>query len=373
MFVVRPRSGCFAILAALSLSLGSLCSQVQAADLATLFQAYQAAMAEGDASAVKEKAAAVYEYAQQNLPQDSKSRAAAELNFGKALFASKDYQRAEQVLEEALNTYQQAYGEKAQELVDPYLELAKAVAGNQRASWAHQRTYKKYIRKALRIVADTQGKDSLLYAIVSLEAGRVSLDLAKAPEARGYLEDAHAAFSGPHSKYQLQRFYANFYLGKYHMAKKQHSSAREYLEAALEIADQKGVPDGTLEMTTRAFLVDIYDSLGEEEKSIAQCRTIGSMVPFDMDQEPKPLFRRMPEYPEAALNNGQEGFAVVNFTISDSGIPRDIKAIETEGSKSFGFAAEEYVKRLRYAPRFEGGEPVDTPDRKVKVKFSMGK
>ncbi|WP_226664694.1 energy transducer TonB [Microbulbifer aggregans] len=346
---------------------------VTAAELGALFSSYQAAVNGGDRDVIVEAAAAVYDEAKASLPESSKSRAAATLNYSKALFGAREYMRAESVSGEAVALYEVAYGEDAIELVDPYLELARTTVGNLRESSGHRATYKRYTRKALSVAKRAEGKDSYLYAVVSLEVGRIALDYDHSPQAGIYLKDAQEAFSGPFSKYLLNNFLANFYLGKFHMARGSRADARSYLEAALGVVEQEAGPDSALEMTARAFLVDIYESLGEPELSAIQCRAIGKMVPFDMDQEPKPLFRRLPEYPRAALQSGREGYAIVNFTISDSGIPTDIKAVETSGSKSFGKAAEDFIKGLRYAPRFEAGEPVDTPGREMKISFSMAK
>ena len=358
------------LLAALFMS-GLLAIGAQASELGTLFAAYQSAVKKGDAPEVRQSAAAVYEYTQKTFPEDNKNRAAATLNYTKALFADREYELAEEVAWEALARYESAYGEDSLDLVDPQLELARAIAGNSRASMEHRRTFNRHIHKALNLVEEHRGKDSALYAVVALDAGRISLDQAGSRKARKYLEIAREAFNGPYQEHTLKRFLASFYLGKFYMAKEQYRTARPYLESALEVADTEGAPDSALELTARAFLVDIYEQVGEEEMSIAQCRAIGQMVPFNMDQEPTSLFQRMPEYPASALRNHREGYAVVKFTISDTGIPDDVTAIETGGSTSFGGAAEEYVKRLRYAPRFVDGKAVDTPDRKVKISFNL--
>lgn len=344
---------------------------IYASELGELFASYQAAVEGGDAKQVRETAAAVYEYTKQRFPEDNKNRAAAALNYTKSLFADRQYALAEEVASEALALYESVYGEGSVDLIDPHLELARAIASNSRASWNHRKSFYRHAEKALRIAEEHSGEDSALYALAALDAGRISLDQAGSRRAEGYLKVAHAAFDGPHKKYSLRRFLSKFYLGKYYMAQNRYSTAMPYLESALDLADIEGSPDSRMEMTARAFLVDVYENLGETEKSIAQCRAIGEMVPFDMDQEPTSLIKRSPKYPMSALRNRREGYAIVNFTIADNGIPTDIVALETGGSKSFGDAAEDYVKELRYAPRFVDGKAVDTPDRKVKIKFSL--
>ena len=364
---------CYGFIFTLAIWGGLPAADAYASELSTLFATYQAAVDSRDTERVRKSAEAVYKFAKAHFPENNKNRAAATLNYAKSLFAERKYTLAEEVSAEALTLYERVYGENSVDLIDPHLEMARTIASNSRASWDHRKSFYRHAEKALERAEEHSGKESALYALVALDAGRISLDQAGSRRAEGYLEVAHEAFDGPHKEYSLRRFLSKFYLGKYYMAQNRYSKAMPYLESALEVADVEGNPDSRLEMTARAFLVDVYENLGETEKSIAQCRAIGEMVPFDMDQEPVSLIQRSPKYPMSALRNRNEGYAIVNFTIADNGIPKDIVALETAGSKSFGGAAEDFVKELRYAPRFVDGKAVDTPDRKIKISFKLAK
>lgn len=339
-----------------------------AGELGDRFQDYQKALESDDRGRIVEAAEAVYRVAEK-LPEANKNFAAAALNYGKALIATNDWRRAGVYLKKSLASYEKIYGDRSTQSIDVLLELARARAGD--VGHSQRWRYRRYIGDALEIAAEREGEDSALHSIVSLEAGKIALDSAADPRAKEYLQDAYTAFSGPWKNSQLNHFYSAFYLGKYYLARNRYDEAEPMLLEALDLAEVKGSKASPLELTTRAFLVEVYEEMEQPEKSIAQCRAIGKARPFDMNREPEPIFSRRLEYPRMALDSHREGYAVARFTISDTGFAEDIEILDTEGSSGFGRAAIKYLEQARYAPRYVGGEPVGTPDRKMKFQFNM--
>ncbi|GAB2904468.1 TonB family protein [Microbulbifer echini] len=345
--------------------------QVNASELGDLFDNYQAALKGGNLSEVVASAETVYGFCESNLPDSSKSRAAATLNYGMALASFGKKSEAELYLRKAVKRYQSIYGEDALEVISPLMELAKSLAEDfQRSS---RPEYRRPLKKALKIAKLQKGEESAFYAILSFEAGQIAMDYARDTWAYRYLVAAQDAFSGPFKEHTYYGFLSDFYLGKYLMLKGKYKEAEPYLLNALELADIEENRDEQLELVARAFLVEIFEKTGQVERSIEQCRRIGQATPFDMDQEPQPLFSPGLKYPKAALRTNMEGHVVASFTISDTGIPIDIEILETKGTKEFGRAAEEYLAGSRFAPRFIEGTPVETPDRRIRFNFNIAK
>ena len=343
-------------------------SIVHAGELGDRFQEYQKAVAQKDPEQIAATAKSVFAVVE-NYPIDNKNFAAAAMNYGNALIALKKPKEAEVYLEKSLESYRKIYGENGVELITPLLTLARIRANE--VDLNRKLRYRSYIEDSLDIAESNKGDDSLLYAKVNLEAGKIALDMAKERRAHKYLEKAHAAFSGPFEKDTYGKFYSAFYLGKYYLSRKQYKKAEPLFVEALDVVDIESGKDGQLELTTRAFLVETYEELGLQDKSIEQCRAIGKATPFDMDQEPVPLFKRTLEYPTSALEQRREGYAVARFTISDSGFAENVEILESKGSSSFAEAAKKYLEQARYAPRFVDGSPVETPDRKMKFSFHL--
>lgn len=340
----------------------------EAGELGERFREYKEALSTRDPAKIAAAAEVVYRVADK-LPEDNKNYAAAAMNYGKALIDIHEYDKAELYLKKSVKSHRRAYGDKDARVIDPLLALARARAEN--VGHSDRYRYRNYIHDALEIAEASGGKQSPLYATVNLEAGKIALDSAKEWRALNYLDDAYQAFSGPLKDHISKRFLSALYLGKYYMARNQYKRAEPLLVEALQLIDGASDKDSQLELTTRAFLVEVYEELGQQEKSIEQCRAIGGATPFNMNQEPEPLFTRGLQYPPAALDSHAEGYAIARFTISDSGLAEDIEILETKGSSSFGSAAEKYLREARYAPRFVDGKPVSTPDRQIKFHFNM--
>lgn len=74
-----------------------------------------------------------------------------------------------------------------------------------------------------------------------------------------------------------------------------------------------------------------------------------------------------------AADDTEEGFVKVSFDVSSSGKPRNVSIIEESQTQRVYSArrAKEYVRTSKYRPRFENGEPVDTPGVKVKIPLRL--
>nr|WP_255775450.1 TonB family protein [Microbulbifer sediminum] len=339
-----------------------------AGELAERFTEYQQALKANDAEKIAAAAEGVY-LAAESLSDSNANYAVAALNYGKALTRVKKLDQAETYLQKSLESHRKVYGEDDPRVIDPLLALAGLEAIQ---SWNGLKgKYRTFIRESLELAEKLEGKDSLLYANVALEAGKIALERAKDSWAISYLQPAYDAFSGPHRQYRRKHFFSAFYLGKYYLAREQFAAAEPMLADALQVVDSADSGDSTLEMMTRAFLVKVYEEMGDADSATEQAQAIGRAKPFDMNQEPEPLFRRTVEYPPKALKHRQEGYAVARFTITDTGLVEDIEIIEYDGSEAFGEAVIDFLEEARFAPRFVDGQPVSTADRKMKFSFNL--
>ena len=79
-----------------------------------------------------------------------------------------------------------------------------------------------------------------------------------------------------------------------------------------------------------------------------------------------------PVYPSRALDQGLEGYVVLEFTIDKRGRVRKPKVVETEPSSGvFNSSAIKAVRKYRYEPRIIRGEPVEVSGVKVKQTFKI--
>jgi len=98
----------------------------------------------------------------------------------------------------------------------------------------------------------------------------------------------------------------------------------------------------------------------------------GRFVGGRSDRGMMPLVRVEPDYPESASRQGLEGWVVVEFTVTSSGVVKDPRVLHAEPQRIFDQAAMKSVLRWRYSPQVENGVPVDKQAR-VKIVFQLPK
>ena len=98
-------------------------------------------------------------------------------------------------------------------------------------------------------------------------------------------------------------------------------------------------------------------------------RSIDAEVSVQVDQEPRPLRKPNPKYPEAALRANKEDVVTLEATIGVDGKATDIKVVKPKG---FGFdeAAVEALKKARYTPAKRGGKAVPRRVR-IRIRFTL--
>jgi protein TonB len=89
------------------------------------------------------------------------------------------------------------------------------------------------------------------------------------------------------------------------------------------------------------------------------------------DRDAVPLVRIEPDYPMQARQRGQEGWVVLEFTISTAGTVKDVAVVASEPGTVFDRAAVQAVRRWKYNPKIVGGKAVERPGVKVRLDFEM--
>ncbi len=88
------------------------------------------------------------------------------------------------------------------------------------------------------------------------------------------------------------------------------------------------------------------------------------------DGDAVPLYRQPPSYPPAALKQGLEGSAILDFTISDQGKPIDISVVRAT-NEAFGKSASEALAHWLYAPKIVDGVAEPMANVKTKMVFQL--
>lgn len=107
---------------------------------------------------------------------------------------------------------------------------------------------------------------------------------------------------------------------------------------------------------------------------------------FVSDGNYLPIVKVQPTYPQSALIHGQEGWVVLSFTVDELGRVVDpvvlencahVKAPQTEEecwdrpNRVFDSAALRAVRKFKYKPKVEDGEPIATHNVRHKITFEL--
>ena len=114
------------------------------------------------------------------------------------------------------------------------------------------------------------------------------------------------------------------------------------------------------DMGDMAFAIDVDIDLSGANIAIAAS-----------DSDVVPIVRIRPQYPLRASERGIEGWVEVEFTISKSGTVKDPSVINSHPSSIFDRSALKAIRKWKYNPKIEDGEPVERPGVKVRLKFDL--
>ena len=183
------------------------------------------------------------------------------------------------------------------------------------------------------------------------------------------LKEAFDYFQTNAGAYPQLYLRATYLMAQVQYAKKKYDAAETYL---LDVVAQTKQLDFShpMALAAHARLVDIYEKEGKSEQATPHCIAIGSMTPWNNNQDPVPLFRKEPEYPMSAARAGKDGYAKMKFTITPEGSVTNIEVVETHGSTTFGSKGVEALAKWRYAPKFENGKAVPV-EAMVQLNYQM--
>jgi protein TonB len=116
------------------------------------------------------------------------------------------------------------------------------------------------------------------------------------------------------------------------------------------------------DMADMAFAIDVDVDVGGTNVAIAAS-----------DSDVIPIVRVPPQYPLRASERGITGWVEVEFTINKLGGVKDPSVINSHPSSIFDRSALKAIRKWKYNPKIEDGEPVERSGIKVRLKFDLNK
>jgi TonB family protein len=341
----------------------------QESDLAALkeaFSRYEESYKQGYWATSLPEAKSAYELGMRLLGPESPETAKFNYNYGNNLLKTKNYAEAKTTLSEALTRFELVYGSDSVELLPVLMDL-----GHANAKMGNTRAKTKLYKQAFNLSEDNHGASSVEHAWFSVNAGSDILRVAQDKDGEKHLRKGYESLQSELGENDPRVGFAAYNLGAYELAMSNYQAAKRYLLAALASFEQPEKPSNKMELSTHAYLVRVYEEMGDSESATFHSLAIGRMTPFESAQEYFPLYKRPPVYPRAALRERQEAAVVVEFTVDEKGFVKDPIVVWSNGPKIFDQPSLDAVIKFRYAPRFIDGKPVSVKRVQNKLTYSI--
>lgn len=315
------------------------------------YSLYQNAEKSNDLDAQYKYAKAAYELGKKFYGDTDINTANLALILGQQHLNQRQEKAATPILLETLNIFKSEYGDDAIELAEIYILLGRSLPYNESTKAT------RYYQNALNIAGENEEGHLYLNAQIQLDAG-IELLRVGSRKSKAILT-AQKFFTANLPKNDKRVVNANFFAGKYHLARKKYRKAVDDFQANFPVFESLEGATHPLELSTRAFMIHALEKSNKSDEATQHCIAIGSMKPWDDSQEQMPLFRSSPLYPMDYAKKGKSGWVKVGFTISDFGTVKEAKILDSKGGSKFEKSSLVALEKWRYAPKFEDGKPVE--------------
>ena len=312
---------------------------------------YKAALESDQRVEIAECAEKALQSGQLIFKSDSKNIAALTYNYGLSL-VDLDKEKSLKILKTAVGLYEEIYGKDSPELVDVLFDARQ-------------------FQRALRVVESTEGKTSVMYAQIALDASILLVSdrattKSELNQSSRFAREAYDIFNKEFGSKALGTTLASFQLGKNKMVLGKHKSSIPFFEIALN--------NPSVGQYAHGFLIVVYEKLGQSDMATFYAQELGKLLPDREDQDYIPVFVKNPKYPSYAQRAGKEGYVIVEVTISKKGLAIDPVIVEVN-PPTYGFsqAAIKASEGLRFVPQFTDGEAVEVPGILYKYTFKMAR
>ena len=329
------------------------------AEFQAAYARYQQAIEDKDPEVSATAAKEALDLGPSVLSDDSPSMAALYVNYGMALVEARRFDDAFGPLRTGIKRLEKLHGKTHQSLIDPLFALAEA----HRAGAVQNDKGIPDLKRILRIVEKTRGKDNLPFAEINQLLGKTMV-LSNFPRnrrrANWHLTTAYETYQRLYKRPAYKTGLSAFWLGKSRLQQGKYEAAEEHFLDALRLFEETSPPGHDLELLTHGFLIALYEERGKSSQADAHVQAVALLRPSEGVDGLKPLYKVAPVIPRSFRAQRREGFVLVGFTVTTRGTVTNVSVVASEGGKNLEHAVVDAVKSYRYAPAIRNGEPVET-------------
>jgi len=289
---------------------------------------------------------------------------------------------SEQILKSAVKKYEKIYGKNSPELVDVLFDYAEILSKKRAGYRRYHDTYRRhgmavktYLR-ALNLSKNRKDLNILDYADRSADTfeklSRVVRSEISFDQTKNLGLDTLKIYQQQVGETHFKTAKIALNIGKLFLKSdtpRELYKAIEYFK--LSLMNEKIAPYG------HGFLIEVYERTDQMELSTHHLQNLATLRPADSHKLAflEPVYRpRDAYYPPNAKRRRIEGYAIVTFTVDQSGQVNNAEVLEEHpGGYDFGLVALKEVKKFRYLPMIRHGKFVESPRRTYQLNFKLPK
>lgn len=321
----------------------------------TLYKNYRAKLIEGDTEQALKFAEQMYALTPEVYGKISKTYAMATFNLAQMndllrdyIASAKLYQEHIDILDELKTSHDERYLGKLE-----FLSEAYSKANNSDKAI-------KYGQKALKLAKGLKLADEELAEYELMLGNYYYFSRNKGNSAKRHFNKAFELFSKSYGEHHIETVRAIFWQATFNLGAKKYSRAADKFETVLNIYKRELNPGHDKILQIHIFLVNVYEKMGEKDKSTEHCIAVAVERPTDFDREIDPLYKVSPKYPQRGATSFKQGYIISEFTVDEFGQVKDIKTLEGKNIKFFEKSAHNALSQFRYAPSIKDGKRVKT-------------
>ena len=214
-------------------------------------------------------------------------------------------------------------------------------------------------KKLLKIAKSLNLTDDIK-ADLNFKLGELKIESQRSNKAAKYFNSAYKLYLSAHGPDHLKVADALFWLGKIETSYRNDEAANEYYLETLRIFELNLQDNTDLPISTHAFLVNLYETVGKTEE--ATKHVLATAVPNkEGTRYIRPLYQAPLVMPKDVPNKIEFYKVVLNFTVDKTGHAKNIIVTETD-NVLFNENSITSLKKFRFTPTIKDGELIEKND-----------
>ena len=333
------------VLALLLLSYAPTAGADDKAEFQRVYEQYKQHLEAKESSQALDAASEAYTLGPKLFGRKSVNTANLAVNYAVLLNNAGEYRQSRRVLRGKLPILEDHYGNDAIELVPALIELGRVAFNPQQPREALD-----HFSRASWLAGNHENR--LYRAQQCYEIARELLNRGGIRFAEQFIQSEEELQS-----HDMRLGLTSFHMGMWAAGRQQFEKAAGHFSASLAAFGTDDDPMRQMESTIRRRLVELYEAMEQPERATEHCVAIGARGEWSLP--PTPIYSARPVYSQEAIDDKLAGEVSLEFTIDEQGYVRN--ATVTQSSEdSLNDIAITMIRKYRYAPRFEQGNPVAT-------------